>query len=168
MRKVCRARLLRYCRDVTSTVVFDLDRVLVSGNAVTLFARGLLRCAPRRALWLFCLAPLIALVATVAPLRPLCARVLIWLAVQDQSGSSDDVAGVYREALARWPQAAMGDAVACVRAHRAAGQQVVVATSTEESLARGFLTALGLGDVEVVGSTGSLWAVSTILDRSSG
>ena len=33
----------------------------------------------------------------------------------------------------------------------------MVATGCEETLARGFLTAIGLADVDVVGSTGSLW-----------
>jgi phosphatidylglycerophosphatase C len=42
-----------------------------------------------------------------------------------------------------------------VRRHRAAGERVVVATGCEETLARGFLTAIGLGDLDVVGSTGS-------------
>ena len=34
---------------------------------------------------------------------------------------------------------------------------VVVATGCEETLARGFLAAVGLGDLDVVGSTGRLW-----------
>ena len=50
----------------------------------------------------------------------------------------------------------MAEAVARVRADRAEGDAVVVATGCEEVLARGFLRAIGLDDVEVIGSTGSL------------
>ncbi len=39
----------------------------------------------------------------------------------------------------------------------AEGDEVVVATGCEEVLARGFLAAIGLGDLDVVGSTGDLW-----------
>ena len=60
----------------------------------------------------------------------------------------------YRDAVAQRPEAVVAEALACLRAHRAAGDRVVVATSAEETLARGLLAALGLADVEVVGSSG--------------
>lgn len=141
---------------MTPTVVFDLDRVLVGGNVALLFVRGLLRRAPARALPLIVAAPLIALAATVGSLRPLCAWIIKWVAFGRRSVDVRDVAAVYREALAGSPQAAVTDALACLRSHRAAGDRVVVATAAETTLARGFLTALGLDDVEVVASTGSL------------
>jgi phosphatidylglycerophosphatase C len=74
-------------------------------------------------------------------------------------GRDDDVAVVaeaYEETLTRKPEAAVAEAIACVRAHRADGDVVVVATGCEEVLARGYLRSVGLGDLEVVGSTGSL------------
>jgi phosphatidylglycerophosphatase C len=67
----------------------------------------------------------------------------------------DDVAAAYRSALQVQPEAAIADAIACVRQHRQDGRRVVVATGCEETLARGFLAAIGLGDLDVVGSTGS-------------
>lgn len=131
------------------TAVFDLDGVLLQGDAVTLFLAGRLRRAPGRALPLLAVAPLLALGAVAGPTRPVAARALAAIASGD-----DGVAGAYRDAVARRPHAVVAEALACLRAHRAAGDRVVVATAAEETLARGFLAALGLGDVEVVGSTG--------------
>src|SRR4051812_4089566 len=68
---------------------------------------------------------------------------------------AEAVASAYGAALTGKPEAAVADAVACVRAHQEAGDTVVVATGCEETLARGFLTAIGLGDLDVVGSLGS-------------
>ena len=67
------------------------------------------------------------------------------------------VASAYGEALSRTPEAAVAEAIACVQEHQRAGDVVVVATGCEETLARGFLSAIGLGDLDVVGSTGRLW-----------
>jgi phosphatidylglycerophosphatase C len=142
---------------MTPTVVFDLDKVLLGGDATTLFLHGRLRKAPGRALPLLLASPALLPVAVAPQLRPLAARVLTRLAIGGNDG--DDVAAVaeaYREALTRTPEAAVADAIACVRAHRAGGDRVVVATGCEETLARGFLAAIGLGDLDVVGSTGSL------------
>src|SRR4051812_7943193 len=79
------------------------------------------------------------------------------LAVGGRSESDvDAVASAYGEALARKPEAAVAEAIACVHRHQRDGDRVVVATGCEEVLARGFLDAIGLGAVDVVGSTGSL------------
>jgi phosphatidylglycerophosphatase C len=142
---------------MTPTVVFDLDKVLLGGDATTLFLHGRLRQDPARALPLLLAAPLLLPGAATPQVRPLAARVLTRIAVG--SRADDDVAAVaaaYREALTRKPEAAVADAIACLREHRAAGHRVVVATGCEETLARGFLAAVALGDVDVVGSTGSL------------
>ena len=143
---------------MTPTAVFDLDKVLLGGDATTLFLRGRLRRAPQRALPALLAAPVLLPGAAVPGLRPLSARALTRLTVGGRSG--DDVAALaeaYRDALARVPEAAVGDAIACVRAHRAAGARVVVATGCEVTLARGYLTAIGLGDLHVAGSSGQLW-----------
>jgi phosphatidylglycerophosphatase C len=137
--------------------VFDLDKVLLGGDATTLFLHGRLRQNPARALPLLLAAPLLLPGAATPQVRPLAARVLTRIAV---GGPGDDdvaaVATAYREALARKPEAAVADALACLREHRAAGSRVVVATGCEETLARGFLAAVAVGDVDVVGSTVSL------------
>jgi phosphatidylglycerophosphatase C len=148
---------LRYLCAMTPTVVFDQDKVLLSDNATTLFLYGRLRLEPSRLLPLLATALLLLPVAAVSALRPLVVRLLVRVAV---CGAADDdvaaVAAAFREALSRRPEAAVGDAIACLRRHRRDGDRVVVATGCEETLGRGFLTAVGLGDVDVVGSTGSL------------
>jgi phosphatidylglycerophosphatase C len=139
------------------TVVVDLDRVLLGGDASTLFLAGRLRQAPWCAVPLLLAAPVLVVGSALPWTRPLAARLLTRLAVGGRAAS--DVAAVadaYRSALTRRPEAVIAEAVACVRAHRAAGDEVVVATGCEETMARGFLAAVDLADVDVVGSTGSL------------
>jgi len=142
---------------VTPTVVFDLDKVLLGGDASTLFLSGRLRQAPRRALLLLIAAPLLLPAALVPQLRPLAARAMTRIALGRRRGSdAEAVASAYGAALTGKPEAAVADAVACVLAHQEAGDTVVVATGCEETLARGFLTAIGLGALDVVGSQATL------------
>jgi phosphatidylglycerophosphatase C len=141
---------------MSGTVVFDLDKVLLGGDASTLFLRGRFRQARGRTLALLLAAPLLLPGAAVPQVRPLAARVMTRLAVGGSPDTDvDDVASAYRAALQVKPEAAIADAIACVRRHRAVGERVVVATGCEETLARGFLAAVGLGDLDVVGSMGS-------------
>ncbi len=135
------------------TVVFDLDKVLLGGDASTLFLRGRLRQAPHRALPLLLASPVLLVGAALPQLRAPGARLMTRLAVGGSAGSDvDGVASAYRSVLSVQPEAAVADAIACVRAHQRAGDTVVVATGCEEILARGFLAAIGLGDLDVVGS----------------
>jgi len=139
-------------------VVFDLDKVLLGGDASTLFVSGRLRSAPWRALPLLLTLPLLLLGSAVPWTRPITARLLTRLSVGGRSETDvDDVAAAYRTVLAVKPEAAVADAMAQVRKHQSQGEQVVVATACEEVMARGFVTAIGLGDLDVVGSTGDLW-----------
>ncbi|MGZ4657002.1 MAG: HAD family hydrolase [Blastococcus sp.] len=143
---------------MTPTVVFDLDKVILGGDASALFLRGRLRQSTRRLLPLLLAAPLLLPGSLTPQLRPWAARAMTRLAVGGQAGPDvEGVAAAYRSALAAAPEAAVAEAIACLRAHVAAGERVVVATGCEETLARGFLAAVGLGDVDVVGSTGRLW-----------
>ncbi|MGZ4626618.1 MAG: HAD family hydrolase [Kineosporiaceae bacterium] len=142
---------------MSATVVFDLDKVLLGGDASALFLRGRLRESPARMVPLLLAAPLLGPAAVVPQLRPLAARTITRLAVAGHDRTDVEAAtSAYREALTRGPLAAVADAIAAVRRHRADGDEVVVATGCEETLARGYLTAIGLDDVDVVGSTGSL------------
>ena len=142
----------------TGTVVFDLDKVLLGGDASTLFLHGRYRQAHGRTLALLLAAPLLLFGAAVPQLRPIAARVMTRLAVGGSPESDvEDVASAYRSALQVKPEAAIADAIACVRKYQQTGERVVVATGCEETLARGFLTAIGLGDLDVVGSLGSYW-----------
>jgi phosphatidylglycerophosphatase C len=143
---------------MAETVVFDLDKVLIGGDASTLFLHGRLRQAPGRLPLLLLAAPLLVPGTLIPQLRPLSARVMTRIAVGGRPGSDvQAVASAYGEALGRKPEAAVAEAIACLRDHLRNGDVVVVATGCEETLARGFLTAVGLGDLDVVGSTGSLW-----------
>jgi phosphatidylglycerophosphatase C len=138
---------------VTPTVVFDMDKVLLGGDASTLFLRGRLRQEPRRLLPLLLAAPVMLVCSAVPQLRALGARLMTRIAVGGSADTDvDDIASAYRSALTVKPEAAVAEAIACVRAHQRAGDQVVVATGCEEVLARGFLAAIGLGDLDVVGS----------------
>ncbi len=140
------------------TVVFDLDKVLLGGDASTLFLAGRLRQAPGRLLALVLAAPLLVPGSAVPQSRPLAARAMTRIAVGGRSDSDvQAVADAYGEALTRKPEAAVADAIARVRRHEQDGERVVVATGCEETLARGFLRAIGLGGLDVVGSTGTLW-----------
>jgi phosphatidylglycerophosphatase C len=135
------------------TVVFDLDKVLLGGDASTLFLHGRLRQEPRRALPLLLASPVLLVGAALPQLRPLGARLMTRLAVGGSSRSDvEEVATAYRSVLAVKPEAAIADAIAAVRRHLRAGDTVVIATGCEETLARGFLLAIGLGDLDVIGS----------------
>jgi phosphatidylglycerophosphatase C len=139
------------------TVVFDLDKVLLGGDASTLFLRGRLRQAPGRALPLLLASPVLLAGAALPQSRPLGARLMTRIALGGPADSDvDGVATAYRTALAVRPEAMVADAVASVRAHQRAGDTVVVATGCEETLARGFLAAIGLGDLDVIGSRATL------------
>jgi phosphatidylglycerophosphatase C len=143
---------------MASTVVFDLDKVLLGGDASTLFLHGRLRQSPRRLALLLLAAPLLLPGALIPQLRPLSARLMTRIAVGGRGGRDvEAVASAYGEALTRKPEAAVAEAIACVRQHQREGDLVVVATGCEETLARGFLAAVGLGELDVIGSTGRLW-----------
>ncbi|WP_116451314.1 HAD family hydrolase [Blastococcus litoris] len=136
------------------TVVFDLDKVLLGGDASTLFLHGRLRQAPGRAVPLVLASPVLLLGAALPQTRPLGARLMTRLAVT--RGDVDGIAAAYREVLTVKPEAAVAEAIACLRSHERAGDTVVVATGCEETLARGFLTAIGLGHLDVVGSAATV------------
>jgi phosphatidylglycerophosphatase C len=143
---------------MSSVVVFDLDKVLLGGDASTLFLRGRLSQSKKRLLPLLLASPVLLPGSAVPHTRPLAARLMTRIAVGGRAESDvEAVADAYRRALTRKPEAAIADAIACVRRHQADGDLVVVATGCEETLARGFLQAIDLGDLDVIGSTGDLW-----------
>jgi phosphatidylglycerophosphatase C len=145
---------------VSGIVVFDLDKVLLGGDASTLFFSGRLRQAPGRVLPLLAAAPVLLPGSALPQTRPLAARLMTRVALggrgADRAADVAAIAEAYGAALVRKPHAAVADAIARAREHEAAGETVVVATGCEETLARGFLAAVGLGHLDVVGSTGVL------------
>jgi phosphatidylglycerophosphatase C len=143
---------------MSAVVVFDLDKVLLGGDASTLFLSGRLSQSPGRLVPLLLASPVLLPGSALPHTRPLAARVMTRIAVGGKSEDDvDAVAEAYRRALTRKPEAAVAEAIACVHRHHADGDLVVIATGCEEILARGFLRAVGLGDLDVVGSTGRLW-----------
>ena len=138
-----------------TTTVFDLDKVLLGGDASTLFLRGVLRQRPGRAVPLLLCSPVLLVASAVPQLRPLGARLMTRLAVGGPA-SVDRIADAFRSALGVQPEAAVAEAIAGVRAHERAGETVVVATGCEETMARGFLAAIGLGGLDVVGSQATI------------
>ena len=104
---------------MSSVVVFDLDKVLLGGDASTLFLRGRLSQAPARLLPLLLASPVLLPGSAVPQSRPLAARLMTRIAVGGRS--EDDVEAVaeaYRRALTRKPEAAVAEAIACLRRHR--------------------------------------------------
>ena len=114
------------------TVVFDLDKVLLGGDASTLFLHGRLRQAPVRAIPLLLASPLLVPGSAVPQTRPLAARVMTRLAVGGRSESDvDAVAAAYGDALARKPDGGELDVVGSTgvlwppRVRRAMGESKV-------------------------------------------
>jgi phosphatidylglycerophosphatase C len=138
---------------VTPTVVFDLDKVLLNGNTTALLLGAHLRRHPRGLLRVLAASPVLVPSFLISVLRPLAELVVSRLT----AGRDPAVLDGYRHAVARRPQAAVADALSCLREHVSRGDRVVVATASEESLARGFLAAVGYADVDVVGSTVHRW-----------
>src|SRR5215212_8787881 len=94
---------------MTSTVVFDLDKVLLGGDASTLFLRGRLRQRTRSALPLLLTSPLLLVAAAVPQLRALGALVMIRVATGGRDVES--VAAAFRSVLTVKPEAAVADAI---------------------------------------------------------
>ncbi len=85
---------------MSAVVVFDLDKVLLGGDASTLFLRGRLSQSPARLLPLLLASPVLAPGSAIPRTRPLAARLMTRIAV---GGRSEDdveaVADAYRQAL---------------------------------------------------------------------
>src|SRR4051812_50142728 len=84
------------------TVVFDLDKVLLGGDASTLFLRGALRNSPARLAPLLLAAPLLLPGAALPQVRPLAARGMTRLAIG--RGGDDRIAAAHPPAGGPRPQ----------------------------------------------------------------
>ena len=138
---------------VIPTVVFDLDNVLLNGNTTALLLGAQLRRHPGDLLRVLATSPVLVPALLIPVLRPLAELLVCRLTV----GRGPAVLAGYRHAVVRRPQAAVAEALSCLREHVSRGDRVVVATASEESLARGFLAAVGYADVDVVGSAVRRW-----------
>ena len=79
---------------MSSVVVFDLDKVLLGGDASTLFLHGRLSQSPARLLPLLLASPLLLPGSAVPQTRPLAARAMTRIAVGGRPGG--DVEAVAR------------------------------------------------------------------------
>ena len=82
---------------MASTVVFDLDKVLLGGDASTLFLHGRLRQAPGRLLLLLLAAPLLITGALIPQIRPLSARLMTRIAIGGRSERDVDAVAAVEE-----------------------------------------------------------------------
>ncbi|MCE3004377.1 MAG: haloacid dehalogenase-like hydrolase [Xanthomonadaceae bacterium] len=134
-------------------VLFDFDGVIVAGDSFAAWLRreGLKPPLRRLAGWLAAPVglPLMAFPATLS----LGARLFLHAAVQGADPAvlraSLDAWG---RALARRPGRVIGDGLAALRAHVAAGDRVAVVSGTESTLLRAVLDELGVVGVGIVAS----------------
>ncbi|WP_298806298.1 haloacid dehalogenase-like hydrolase [uncultured Pseudokineococcus sp.] len=135
-----------------ATVVVDLDGTLVAGDASGALLRHLLSRHRLRLLVAVVAAPLWGPGLVLAPTRSAAERGLVWLA---GLGLDDDAfaAEVRRVAAVHAGGGRVaGAGVARVREHLRRGDRVVLATGCAEPLALAVRDALGLREVEVVGT----------------
>ncbi|MFF4082709.1 HAD family hydrolase [Streptomyces sp. NPDC001777] len=134
--------------DITS--IFDLDGVLTSKDTMSSLVRARLTARPLR----FAAAIPPFLLASAAPpdgaLKPAMNRALVTLALRGMTRSQyEELAAVTGQVMAA--RTAVGQAVARCRCARDRGP-TVVATASEESLARAFLDGVGLHNIPLAAS----------------
>lgn len=133
--------------------VFDMDGVLIHGDAFGSFVRHRLRRSPAHlaavaGAWPWLAGPILLRRTRRVGLREL---LRIALAGLDDVGY-DRAVQTFGAELATRTDRVVHQAVTEVRALQDAGHLVIVATACEERLARAYLDGIGLADVAVVGS----------------
>ncbi|MEV1013347.1 haloacid dehalogenase-like hydrolase [Micromonospora sp. NPDC049801] len=138
--------------ETTPTVVFDLDGVLLRGDAFGLFMRRVVFTGARLPLavgLLVLLAPMIAVPAYRV-------RAAQWMSRIGLCGRNADrlqaELGRFGADLGAEPGRLIAPGLRMIRAHLAAGDRVVVVTACEHTLARALLDAIGLAEVDLVAS----------------
>lgn len=134
-------------------VLFDFDGVLVTGDSFAGWLRREGLRPPLRRLAATLLAPVGLPLLAFPPTLSIGARMFLGVAVR----GAEPVA--LRRSLADWGRGLarradrrIDDGLAALRAHRAAGDRVVVVSGTESTLLRAVLDELDLGEVAVVAS----------------
>ena len=142
-----------------AVALFDFDYTLIRRDSFSRFIRGLLWRDWWRVAAAAGLIPIVAPLWSLRGTRDLPVSAMVWLATLGlgRERLSDDLrthvadlarnldALVYREGLDR------------LRAHQQAGHRVVIATGALEELARSICDALGLENVDIVGSSLRPW-----------
>jgi phosphatidylglycerophosphatase C len=132
--------------------LFDMDGVLVKGDSFALFVRRVGAVGWRRATG-FAGVLAAAPIALFPKQRSRAIRLVVRAGLLGLS--TEEIhrrARAFGEALAKEPGRVRQDGVAAAQSHLKAGDRVVVVTASEETLARAYLDAVGLHDVELVAS----------------
>ncbi|MEU0550111.1 haloacid dehalogenase-like hydrolase [Micromonospora sp. NPDC005979] len=138
--------------ETTPTVVFDLDGVLLRGDAFGLFLRRVVFTGARLPLavgLLVLLAPMSAVPAYRVRAARWMSRIGLWGRNADRLQAELRRFGAD---LGAEPGRLIGPGLRMIRAHLAAGDRVVVVTACEHTLARALLDAIGLAEVDLVAS----------------
>lgn len=139
-------------QDGTGTVIFDLDGVLLRGDAFGLFLRRVAFAGARLPLAvvvLVLLAPMFVIPACRIRAARWMSRIGLWGRNADRLRAE---LGRFGADLGAEPGRVIAPGLRTIRAHLAAGDRVVVATACEHTLARAVLDAIGLAEVELVAS----------------
>jgi phosphatidylglycerophosphatase C len=132
-------------------VLFDFDGVLIRGDAFAMFVRDRYARARWRKGLVLVLSPWFLLMLPFSRRRVLRSLVHVGLLGLDEARYRS-LSRAFAMALARRPGLFVRDGLSALRRHQAAGDRIVIVTGCEESLARGVLAELGIGDVEVLAS----------------
>ncbi|MGC4771643.1 haloacid dehalogenase-like hydrolase [Micromonospora sp. DT44] len=138
--------------ETAPTVVFDLDGVLLRGDAFGLFMRRVVFVGARLPLavgLLVLLAPMIVVPAHRVRAARWMSRIGLWGRNADRLQAELRRFGAD---LAAEPGRLIAPGLRMIRAHLAAGDRVVVVTACEHTLARALLDAIGLAEVDLVAS----------------
>lgn len=134
-------------------VVFDFDGVIVRGDSFEAFLRWRLRQQPWRLLPVLPLLPFVPLLLATAAGKGWLARVFTRVALVGMDRARFRAAiAAFAARFAADPAHFHADALAQLRRHREAGDRVIVCSATERQLLTALLLALGLGEVERIGS----------------
>jgi phosphatidylglycerophosphatase C len=139
--------------------LFDFDHTLVRHDSFARFARRLIQRDWWRAAAAVGISPALAPFLPLRSTRAVPMQTLLWLAT---FGLDDELFGRHLDAhvtqLVRDPESLVHrDGIERLREHQRTGHRVVIATGALEGLARAICGALGLGELEVVGSSLQSW-----------
>jgi phosphatidylglycerophosphatase C len=137
------------------TVVFDLDRTLISGDSFAGCVNSLLLRDWWRVGSVVAAAPVLLPFWATTTTRPVALWGLLWCATVGLDAEEFAAhLSAHGEGLALNARSMVHrDGVRALKHHQESGDRVVIVTGSSAELATAFCTALGLKDVRVVGST---------------
>ncbi|MGH8190635.1 MAG: HAD family hydrolase [Rhodanobacteraceae bacterium] len=137
--------------DGRRVVLFDFDGVLIRGDAFGLLMRDRYAHAWWRRVLVLLAMPWLLLVLPFSRRRVLRTLVRVGLLGTGEARYRK-LAEAFADTLVHRPHQFHREALLTLRRHQAAGDRVVIVTGCEDTLVRGILTGLGIGEVEVLPS----------------